>query len=198
MPGSEVSTRSKRFAAAGALSSPKTLLAHGLHLDKKERSLLSRSPAWLVQNPESNQHNGVGALDAEGLPRLLLGTDGMHGDMLASARAAYLSGRARGQGTPLEAYRRLRRAHDYLAEGGFSGDGDNNLVVLDYAPPTPVRADNWAAHALYGLGRAHVGSVISRGRLIVHGRRMVSVDEEAVRREARRQTERLWRRLRMR
>ena len=188
----------ERFAAAGALSSPKTLLAHGLHLDAKEKRLLRQSPAWLVQNPESNQNNSVGQLDASGLDRLLLGTDGMHGDMLASARAAYLSGRAQAQGTPLEAYRRLRRAHDYLAEGGFSGDSDNNLVLLDYVPPTPIDAGNWAAHVLYGLGRAHVESVISRGRLIVSGRRMLSVDEDAVRAQARRQTERLWRRLRMR
>ena len=186
----------ERFAAAGALRSPKTLLAHGLHLDRKERGLFRRSPAWLVQNPQSNQNNGVGDFDPTGLgPRTLLGTDGMHGDMLDSTRAAYFAGHARGGMAPLEAYQQLRRAHDYLAQNEFVGDGSNNLVVLDYAPPTPVTPKNLAAHFLYALGRAHVASVISRGRLIVHERRMVSVDEDKVRQFTRKQAERLWRRL---
>ncbi|MBI4347918.1 MAG: amidohydrolase family protein [Elusimicrobia bacterium] len=187
----------ERLRRAGALESPRTLLAHGVHLDAGGRARLKRSPAWLVQNPESNQHNAVGELFVDGLERrVLLGTDGMHGDMLASARAAYLSAQARGGLSPLGAWRRLRRAHDYLSQNGFSGDGPNNLVVLDYRPPTPVRDANWAAHAVYGLGRAHVESVIARGRLVVEKGRLVRIDEEQARALARRQAERLWRRLR--
>lgn len=186
----------ERFARAGALESPKTLLAHGIHLDARERRLFRDGAAWLVENPESNQNNSVGAFRPDGLgSRVLVGTDGMHGDALQSARAAYFSGRAAGRGGPLEAYRKLRRAHDYLAENGFAGDGDDNLVVLDYPEATPVSKDNWAAHAVYGLGRAHVESVIARGRLVVEKRRMVSVDEDEVYAFARKQAERLWRRL---
>ncbi|TBR22451.1 amidohydrolase, partial [bacterium] len=186
----------ERFSAAGALDCPKTLLAHGLHLDAAERRLLRESPAWLVQNPESNRHNGVGELDAAGLgERVLLGTDGMHGDMLASVRAAYHAGCAAGGMAPLDAYRRLRRAHDYLSSNGFAGDGPNNLVVLDYRPPTPFGPDNWAAHVVYGLGAAHVESVVSSGRLIVEERRLKTVDEDKVVAAARKEALRLWRRL---
>lgn len=186
----------QRLARAGALKSSKTILAHGLRLDAKERALFRSSRAWLVQNEESNQNNAVGGFDPEGLgDRIMLGTDGMHGDMLASARAAYLAAQARGGQTPAAAYRRLRRAHDYLAENGFSGDGGNNLVVLDYAPPTPVSSSNLAGHFLYGIGGRHVESVISRGRLVVRGRRMVGVNEDKLLADARKQTERLWRRL---
>lgn len=186
----------ERFARAGALDSPKTLLAHGLHLSERERGLFRDSPAWLVQNPESNQNNAVGELDAKGLGgRLLLGTDGMHGDALASLRSAYLSAQARGGLSPAGAWGRLERAHDYLAANGFEGDGPNNLVVLDYRPQTPVRRSNWAAHAVYGLARCHVESVVSQGRVIVEGRRIVRVDEGEVRAYAHKQAERLWRRL---
>lgn len=186
----------ERFAKAGALRSPKTLLAHGIHLDAKERRIFRESPAWLVENPESNQNNAVGRFSAEGLGhRILLGTDGMHSDILASARASYLSGQAAGGLAPSAAYARLRRVHDYLYENGFEGDGEDNLVILDYPAPTPVTAENWAAHALYGLGSRHVESVISRGRLVVHRRRLVRADEDAILRFARKQAVRLWQRL---
>lgn len=186
----------ERFAKAGALDSPKTLLAHGIHLDNGERRIFKDSAAWLVENPESNQNNAVGSFCADGLgERLLIGTDGMHGDALQSARASYFSGRSHRGGSPPAAYRKLRRAHSYLAQNGFAGDGDDNLVILDYSEGTPVSPSNWAGHVIYGLGRAHVESVIARGRLIVEKRRVVSVDQEKVYAFARKQAERLWQRL---
>ncbi|OGS35571.1 MAG: hypothetical protein A2506_03330 [Elusimicrobia bacterium RIFOXYD12_FULL_66_9] len=186
----------QRLARTGILESPKTLLAHGLHLNATERALFRTSRAWLVQNEESNQNNAVGGFDPKGLgDRLLLGTDGMHGDMLASTRAAYLAAQDRGGMSPLAAYRKLRRAHDYLSTNGFKGDGDNNLVVLDYAPATPVTERNLAGHFIYGMNSSHVQHVISNGRLIVKNRRMTTVDEEKILSKARKQAERLWRRL---
>lgn len=186
----------QRLARTGILESPKTLLAHGLHLDARERALFRSSRAWLAQNEESNQNNAVGGFDPGGLgDRLLLGTDGMHGDMLASTRAAYLATQARGGMSPLAAYRKLRRAHDYLAINGFDGDGDNNLMVLDYAPATPITEQNLAGHFIYGMNSSHVRHVISNGRLIVKNRRMTTVDEDKILKGASKQAERLWRRL---
>ena len=63
----------ERLARTGVLESPKTLLAHGLHLNARERALLRSSRAWLVQNEESNQNNAVGVFDPKGLgDRILL------------------------------------------------------------------------------------------------------------------------------
>lgn len=185
-----------RLARTGILESPKTLLVHGLHLNARERALFRSSRSWLVQNEESNQNNAVGGFDPKGLgDRLLLGTDGMHGDMLASTRAAYLAAQKRGGMAPLAAYRRLRRAHNYLSENKFTGDGENNLVVLDYRPATSITAGNLAGHFLYGLTAKHVDSVVSQGRLIVKRGRMTTVNEDKIQRFTLKQAERLWRRL---
>ena len=119
----------------------------------------------------------------------------MHGDMLASARAAYLAAQGRGGMSPLAAYRRLRKAHDYIAWNNFSGDGDNNLVILDYRPPTPVTNASLPAHFLYGLNTKHIDSVVSRGILIVKHGRMTTVNEDKIRQFTLKQTERLWRKL---
>ena len=183
----------ERFHDAGVLASPGTLLAHCLHLDDRERELLADGEAWVVQNSESNQNNNVGRLDVRGLgDRILIGTDGMHGDVLASARAAYLEADSM---SPLDAYRRLRRVHDYLATNNARGDGANNLVVLRYDEPTPVTPENWPAHVVYGLHRGHVEHVISAGRLIVERGRVTTVDEAEVRALGAAQAQRLWEKL---
>ncbi|MDD8013097.1 MAG: amidohydrolase, partial [Acidobacteriota bacterium] len=171
-------------------------LVHGLHLDKGERAILKDSPAWLAENMDSNLNNHVGFFSAEGLSsRIMLGTDGMHSDMIQSAKSAYFSGIDSERADVVGIYSRLRRVHDYLSENGFAGDGENNLVILDYPAPTPVTEENFLGHFFYGLGARHVESVIARGRLIVEGRRVVSVNEEEIRAMIRAGAAKLWKRL---
>ncbi len=88
----------ERFAAAGILDLPGSLLVHGLHLSDGERDLLRDSPAWIAHCPESNANNAVGTFRWDGLDpgHVVLGTDGLHGDMLRSLRAAYLAGQTTG------------------------------------------------------------------------------------------------------
>ena len=187
----------ERLVGAGALESSRTILAHCIHLDEREREIVRDSGVWVAQQTESNLNNAVGVLDAGALgERVMIGTDGMHGDCLAAARATYLAAQAAEGGlAPRGAYDRLRAVHRYIESGGFSGDGENNLVVLDYRPPTTVTADNWPAHVVYGLGRAHVEHVISDGRLIVEDRRCTLIDESEALGFAREQAQRLWMRL---
>lgn len=194
----------ERLRDAGALVSGRTILAHCIHLDDAEREIVRRSGVWVAQQTESNLNNGVGVLDAGALAgepgeraHVMLGTDGMHGDCLAACRATYLAAqRAEGGLSPAGAYGRLRAAHRYVGEAGFRGDGENNLVVLSYAPSTPVEQGNWAGHVVYGVTRADVETVISDGRVIVEGGRCTRIDEHECQEFAREQAERLWSRLR--
>jgi len=183
----------QRFARAVALDLPRTILAHCIHVDEPERALIAGSRAWVAQQSESNQNNAVGHLDPRGFAdKVFLGTDGMHGDALAAARATYLAGSAVEGLSPVGAYRRLRRVHDYIESNAFEGDGPNNLVVLDYPSPTPITSENWPAHVVYGLTSRHVDSVISDGRVIVEHGRCTLVDEDEVYARAGEQARRLW------
>jgi len=189
----------QRLADAGALELPRTILAHCLHLDDVEREIVAGSAAWVVHNTQSNANNAVGRFDPRGLgERIFIGTDGMHSDMLSATGAMYLEGQSMGGCggcgglTPADACRRLRRVHEYLEMNGIAGDGENNLVILDYPSPTPVTQDNWAAHVVYGMTGAHVHSVISQGALIVRDRHLTTVDEERVFAHEHEQAMRLW------
>ena len=67
--------------------------------------------------------------------------------------------------------------------------------MLDYAPPTPLTADNLAGHLVFGLDRSHVRSVMVAGRFVVSDRRIVSLDARAVMARARQAAPALWARM---
>lgn len=186
----------ERLARVGVLDLDGTILAHCLHLDDAERILIRGSPAWVVHCTQSNQNNAVGRFEQRGLgDRVMIGLDGMHGDVPAGARAMYLEGQTSGGLSPMDAYRRMRRVHDYIHDRSIPGDGPNNLVVLDYRSPTPITGENWPAHLMFGVTGGHVRSVISNGRLIVDSGRITTVDEDRVLAQAQEQAQRLWAKL---
>ena len=186
----------ERFAKAGVLQFPKTILGHCIHLNDHERKLVEQSPAWIVQNPESNLNNKVGYFNSEGLgSNIMLGTDGMHSDMLRSAKTAFFSGHNYDSIDFAETYLRFRNVHHYLHSNGFDGDGENNLVVLNYDSPTPLTKNNFLGHFLFGIESRHVTHVISNGKLILENGEITPVNEDDILKESRLQTQRLWDRM---
>lgn len=186
----------ERFSEAGVLDFSKTILGHCLHISESERELITRSRAFVVQNTESNLNNNVGYFNSVGLgENILLGTDGMHSDMLRSAQAAFFVGQGFDKIGFSEAYQRFRMVHQYLALNGFTGDGDNNLVVLDYDSPTEINQENFLGHFIFGFSSRHVCHVISDGKLIVKDRIIQTVDEAEMLHFTREQSVRLWERM---
>ena len=180
----------------GLLNSSKTILAHCLHIDEPERQQIKESPVWVVENMESNLNNRVGLFSSKGLSdKIMLGTDGMHSDMLQSAKAAFFAGQSSDTIDYAGAYTRFRNVHRYLKENRFSGDGDNNLVVLDYDTPTEMNSSNFYGHFLFGLNATHVQHVISNGKLIVKDGAVQTVNEQEILKFTREQANRLWERL---
>ena len=126
----------------------------------------------------------------------MLGTDGMHSDMLQSAKFAFFAG----QNTDIidykTTYERFRNVHRYLKINGFKGDGENNLVVLDYKSPTPINKDNFFGHFLFGFNSAMITDVISNGKLIVKNRIVQTVDEDDVIGKSSEIAKKLWKKMR--
>ncbi len=183
----------ERLQDSGALELQKSILAHCIHLSEREKELVRRSGAWVVQNVESNQNNNVGVTGYTPLTEnVMLGTDGMHCDMLRSAKAAFLAGQAT-EGLDFgSAYQRFRNVHRYIQAFGAHGDTDNNLVILDYDAPTEVTSNNFPAHLVFGLDTRHVETVICQGQVIVEERRITTVDENEVLAFGREMGKKLW------
>lgn len=184
-----------RLKDAGALDLPKTILGHCVHVSEEDKAILSSSPCWIVQNTESNQNNNVGLAGYGYSQNVMLGTDGMHSDMIRSARSTYFAGIGVEGISPSGAYARLRNTHRHTALHGPVGDAENNLVVFDYDSPTPLSQDNALGHFFYGLDSRYVSTVISQGRVIVEEGRLVTCDEEEILSFANEQARRLWTKL---
>jgi cytosine/adenosine deaminase-related metal-dependent hydrolase len=186
----------QRLDDFNVLESSKTILGHCLHLDDVEKKIIKNSKAYVVQNTESNLNNNVGYFNAEGLgDRLILGTDGMHSDMLRSAQAAFFVGQGFDNITYPSSYERFRNTHRYLAKNNFTGDSANNLVVLDYDSPTEMHENNFLGHFIFGLRAKHVKHVISNGELIVKDNLLQKVNEAEIQDFTKEQAKRLWSRL---
>jgi hypothetical protein len=113
----------ERLQQAGALELKTSILSHCIHLSKHEKELMWESGVWVAENVESNQNNNVGLAHYKSITdKVLLGTDGMHSDMLRSAKAAFLAGQVTESIGFGEIYRRFRNVHRYAREFGVRGD----------------------------------------------------------------------------
>jgi cytosine/adenosine deaminase-related metal-dependent hydrolase len=190
----------ERLERGGVLDA-RAVLAHAIHLSERERAAIRAAGAMVVHNPRSNLNNAVGYLDVRALaPQVALGTDGIDGDLLAEARAAFLRSReAYGPQQSADVLSMLAAGHRLagrcLAERlGRLRPGDAaDLVVLEYDPPTPLSADNLAGHLLFGISSRQVRDVLVAGGWVVRDRAPTRVDGAAIQARGREQARRLWR-----
>lgn len=181
----------------GVLDSSRTILGHCLYLTESERDLIRNSKVWVVQNMESNLNNKVGYFSGHNLgDRIMLGTDGMHSDMIQSAKAAFFAGQNTDNIDYNSAYIRFRNAHNYISNGNFKGDAENNLVVLDYDTPTEFNSSNFLGHFLFGINSNHIQHVISNGKLIIENRKLSLVNEDEILERSRKLSVKLWDKMR--
>jgi putative selenium metabolism protein SsnA len=192
-----------RLADAGVLNE-RALLAHCVHVDEREIALIRESGAWVAHNARSNMNNRVGRAPVGPLgDRVVLGTDGIDGDIFAESKAAYW--RAHEDDASISqawVLQRLAagarfagRVFDEPLLGRIEPGAPADLVVLEYDSPTPVAEDNLAAHWLFGLSARNVRDVVVGGEVVVRDRSLTRVSAADLRRRSRETAEGLWRRM---
>jgi putative selenium metabolism protein SsnA len=181
----------------------KSILAHCVHLDGQEVSLVKQRGAWVAHNCRSNLNNSVGRAPIHELgDRVVLGTDGIDGDMFGESHNAYWRAREDSlDAAPDWVTGMLARGGDLAAQffgiplGTMGVGAGADLVLVDYDPPTPLASGALAWHWMFGMGAHNVTDVMVDGRWIIRDRRFVTVDEEKIRAEARQAARRLWERM---
>lgn len=152
------------------------LLAHCVHLDRP-------LPGTIAHNPRSNMNNAVGyARPALRENTVVLGTDGIGGDMLEEFRIAYVRNREDDvTATPEAAWRWLSNGRSLVPEAA------NDRVRWSYEPVDP-----W--HLAFTPGVQPLEVSID-GEVVLKDGTPTRVDPVEVRAKAREQAKRLWARL---
>ena len=190
-------------------SGPKSLFIHCVHIDEEEMDLIAATGTGVVHNPESNMNNAVGVTP---LFKLLkrnilvgLGSDGMSSDMLSQMRAAYLLHRLANNDPRvafLEAPKLLLENNADIVErqfgirvGELAEGRPADLAILDYQPPTVLSEANFLGHLIFGLVDATVDTTVCKGKILMQGKKILSMDEERIAARSRELAPQMWQRL---
>mgnify|MGYP000141499551 CR=1 FL=1 len=185
-----------------------SIAAHCVHTSEPEWALLKEANVFCVHNPQSNMNNAVGTarvaeMVAAGVP-VGIGSDGMEADVREELRAAFLLDHHRRSdprgmwaelGLLLSVNRRLAGGIFGRTLGELAPGAAADVVVYDYHPPTPLSAQNFLGHFLFGAYRAPARDVLVAGRIRVRGGEIPAFDPESLAARARERAEKLWQRL---
>jgi putative selenium metabolism protein SsnA len=186
-----------------------SIFIHCVHIDDSEMDILATTRTSVVHNPESNMNNAVGVTP---LLKLLkkgvlvgLGTDGMGSDMLAQMRCAYLLHRLANRDPRvafMEAPQLLLQNNAAIADrqfglrlGEIAEDLPADLAIIDYQPPTPLSEENFLGHLIFGLVDATVDTTVCKGKVLMKGKQILSMDEEHIAAHSREIAPKMWKRL---
>jgi putative selenium metabolism protein SsnA len=197
----------QRFYDLGILAK-KTIAAHCVHVDDDEIGLLQASQTNVVHNPESNMANAVGCAPVLEMlrrgVRVGLGTDGYTSDMFESLKVANILHKHQASLPSVawaEAPAMLFDGNSAIATecfgrtvGKLIPGAHADLIVVDYDPPTPLCASNIGSHILFGISGRSVVTTIIGGRILMHDRKLLAVDEKEIMAKARLSAAKLWQR----
>lgn len=183
----------------------KSIAAHCVHVDEKEIEILRETETAVAHNPQSNANNSVGIADLTGLTAagvlVGLGTDAMTVNMLEELRCAlWLQHLKRdpSQGF-MECANALLLNNAKIANRYFKNVGElkagyaADIAIIDYLPPTPMDASNFAGHLIFGISQAAVDTTIAAGKVLMEGKKLkLGIDEEEVSRKSSELAKKLW------
>jgi len=203
--GKRVVERLHSFGITG----PQSIMAHCIHIDAWEMALLAETATFVTHQPRSNMNNAVGAAEITPMLRrgmsVCLGNDGFSNDMFAEMKVAdmlqkvaHADPRYLGADKVLQMAvvnnRRLAASFFEHPVGVVAPGAYADLILLDYHPTTPLKAENLPWHILFGVSGGHVHSTIVQGVTLMRDRELLTLDEAEIAARSRRNAQMTWER----
>ena len=194
--GLRVVDRLQKYGILG----PRTIVAHGVHIDFAEAALLADTGTWLTHQPRSNMNNAVGVAQIESLMRagvkVCLGNDGFTQDMWTEWKTAYLLHKVwhkdprRMNGidvVQMGVYNNAALADVFFPGkklGLLSEGAAADLIFVDYHPFTPMTAGNLPWHILFGFNESMVTATMVDGAFLMRNGQLLTLDEAEIAEQA--------------
>ncbi len=87
------------------------------------------------------------------------------------------------------ANRFFQRKLGSLVEGNYA-----DIVIVDYIPPTPLNKSTFFGHFLFGICESQINSTIVNGKILMHNKKIIGIDEKAILSKSREQSKDFWKR----
>jgi len=175
----------------------KTIAAHCVHLNDEDMAVLAEKNVGVAHNPKSNMKLASGTAPVDNMIKsgvnVGLGTDGAASNntlsMVEEMRfAALLQKVSTIDPTVLPAYAVLKMATVDAAKvvglegkvgklaNGFKAD----IILIDFDKPNLRPHHDICAHIVYAASSADVDTVIIDGKIIMQGRKILTLDERLI------------------
>lgn len=204
--GLRIVDRLKKFGILG----PRTIVAHGVHIDQAEAVLLAETKTWLTHQPRSNMNNAVGVAEIEDFLRLGIkvgiGTDGFYHAMWEEWKTAYFLHKVHRLDprrmnamdiVQMGVHNNAALANLYLPEttiGVIQPGAAADLIFVDYHPYTPLSAGNLPWQIIFGIQESMITSTMVDGKFLMKDKELLTMDEEKIAAEARALAPEIWKR----
>jgi 5-methylthioadenosine/S-adenosylhomocysteine deaminase len=180
----------------------RVIAAHTVHLTTEEIELLKRFGVGAVHNPQSNMKLASGVARVPEMLRadlnLGLGTDGaasnndlsMWEEMDTAAKLHKLTTNdprvvSAREVLEMATIRGARALHLERDIGSLEQGKRADLIIVDMDAPHQTPMYNVYSHLVYATKASDVRTVVIEGRVVMRDRRLLTLDEEAVKRDAR-------------
>ena len=185
---------------------PNTVIGHGTYSSDHELEMYKEADITMLHNPESNMGNAVGVVNVNYLAkkgiRVGIGTDGYTSDILESIKVANVLLKHTAVDVNVgwteipdmlyknnrEVVKRTMGIKAGILEKGGMGD----VIFMNYTPFTPLHADNYMAHILFGMTGRAVSTVIIGGKVIMKDFEIVAFDDKEIAAKSREVAQKIW------
>lgn len=183
-----------------------TIAVHGVHCNQREIEILKQTDTSVVHNPESNMNNAVGcppvvSMLKQGL-RVGLGTDAYTNDMFESMKVAnilqshhlcdYTVGFSETKQMQFDNNPKILDKYFNRDLGKLQKGAYGDIITMDYDPLTPMNANNWFGHALFGMTGRLVNDNIINGKIVMRNREIQTADVKKIMADSRERVKQIW------
>ena len=202
--GLRVVERLNKFGILG----PRSLVAHGVHIDAHEIALLAETGTWLSHQPRSNMNNAVGLPNVESMLNMgvkaCLGNDGFSNSSWEEWKAAYFAHKLLNldprrmqadkiyQMAIVNNRELVKTLFNGLETGEIKTGAAADLILVDYKPFTDMTVDNFPWHVIFGFQDGMVTTTIANGQVLMRDRKVTVIDEDAIIKEAKQISTSVW------
>ncbi|MHA2169812.1 MAG: putative aminohydrolase SsnA [Candidatus Kariarchaeaceae archaeon] len=176
------------------LLNEKSIVAHGIHVEDVDYSILKNRKPNIAHQPRSNMNNAVGTLDIWKLQEsgisFGMGTDGMSSDMKAELMVGSLIHKHVKQDNTVgmaEVFNSLFHVNPQIVEnvvgvetGQLLPSKKADILITGYYPKSPIKENNVMGHVMFGVINEPIHTTIIDGTVVMENYVIPTIDEREI------------------